>query len=84
MRVLVLIVICFLSLHVYAIPAYPGKIDVVVKNGKTASIFLKGDENFKYALSEDGFTLLSDGTDWWYAEKDEKGNLVSSKFPLAT
>lgn len=67
-----------------AVPAYPGKVDVVVKNGKTASIFVKGDEYFKYALSEDGFTLLSDGTDWWYAEIDEEGNLVSSKFPLTT
>lgn len=84
MRILVLIIICLLSLHASAVPAYPGKVDVVVKNGKTVSIYLKGDENFKYALSEDGFTLLSDGTDWWYAEKDENGNLVASKFSLTT
>lgn len=84
MRVLVLIIIFLLSLQASAVPAYPGKVDVVVKNGKTVSIYLKGDENFKYALSEDGFTLLSDGTDWLYAKKDENGNLVASKFSLTT
>lgn len=68
----------------YAVPAYPGKINVVIQNGKTVSIFMKGDENFKYALSEDGFTLLSDGSNWWYAEKDTNGVLVSSKFSLTT
>lgn len=67
-----------------AVPAYPGKVDVAVKSGKIVPIFMKGDENFKYALSEDGFTLLSDGTDWWYAEKDEIGNVVSSKYRLTT
>lgn len=84
MRVLLLIIVCLLPLHASAVPAYPGKIDVVVKNGKTVSIYLKGDENVKYALSEDGYTILSDGSDWWYAEKDETGNLVTSKFALTT
>lgn len=84
MRILVLFIICLFALHSSAVPAYPGKVNVVVKNGKTVTVFLKGDENFKYALSEDGFTLLSDGAYWWYAEKDENGKLVSSKYPLTT
>lgn len=82
MRVLVLFIICLFALSASAVPAYTGKVDVVVKNGKTVSIYLKGDENFKYALSEDGFTLLSDGEDWWYAEKDENGNLIASRYSL--
>jgi M6 family metalloprotease-like protein len=84
MRNLVLIVICFLSLQVSAVPAYPGKVNVVVKNGKMVPIYMKGDENFKYALSEDGYTLLSEGNEWRYAEKDGDGNLVPSKFSLTT
>lgn len=84
MRVSALIIFCLLSLQILAVPAYPGKINIVVKNGKTVSIYLRGDENYKYALSEDGFTLLSDGENWWYAEKDENGNLIASKFALNT
>ena len=45
---------------------------------------MMGDEYFKYALSEDGYTLLSDGYTWNYATIDENGNLISSKFSLVT
>lgn len=64
----------------YAVTAYPNKIEIVTTNGKPNYIFLKGDENFKYALSTDGYKLLCESSVWKYAETDQHGNLVASKF----
>lgn len=65
-----------------AVPAYSGRVYVVVKNGKSVAITMKGDENFKYALSEDGYTLLNVENNWKYATTDIYGNLVASEFSL--
>lgn len=82
MRFYVFILICIFSLQLSAVPAYPGKTIVVVSNGKSVTITMKGDEHFKYALSEDGYTLINDDNVWKYAEKDNSGNIVSSRFAL--
>ena len=65
---------------IYAVTAYPNKIKIVTTNGKPNYIYLKGDENFKYALSTDGYKLLCESSVWKYAETDQHGNLVASKF----
>ena len=84
MRYLLLVVLSCFTFQLLAVPAYPGKVTVVVDGGKTVTISMKGDEYFKYALSEDGYTLLCEDNVWKYATKDEDGNLVASKFALTT
>lgn len=66
----------------FAVSAYPYKVMVKTDNGKEVAIFLRGDENNKYAVTSDGFTILCDEKGWWYAEKDSNGNVVKSSFKL--
>lgn len=77
-----LIVFAFLKMEVCAVPAYPYKINVETYNGKTVEIYMRGDENHKYAVTTDGYTLLSDSDGWWYAEATSEGNVVKSSFKL--
>lgn len=72
----------FVHVKVLAVPAYPYKIKVETRNGKTAEIYLRGDENHKYAITTDGYTLLSDTEGWWYAKLTEEGNIEKSSFEL--
>lgn len=65
-----------------AVPAYPYKISVKTENGKEVSIFMRGDEHVKYAVSSDGYTLINDSSGWWYAEKDGEETLKSSSYRL--
>lgn len=41
-------------------------------------VLLKGNENNKYALTEDGYTLLQDEDGWYYAMTDDTGCVVKS------
>lgn len=41
-------------------------------------ILLKGDENNKYAITEEGYTVLQSENEWYYAMKDVHGKLVCS------
>lgn len=65
-----------------AVPAYPHKILVTLENGKIAEIYLRGDEHLKYAISADGYTLLNDENEWWYATLSQEGNVIRSKYKL--
>lgn len=66
----------------FAVPAYPSKVVVKTENGKDVAIYMQGDENRKYALTSDGFTLLSNEVGWWYAEENGKGEIIKSSFML--
>lgn len=65
-----------------AVPAYPYKVSVTVSGGKTVEIYLRGDEHLKYAMTTDGYTLLSDSSGWWYATLSDEGKVVKSHFQL--
>ncbi|MBQ8463974.1 MAG: M6 family metalloprotease domain-containing protein [Prevotella sp.] len=70
------------AINIWAIPAYPRPITVKTDNGKEVLITMRGDENLKYALTTDGYTLISDNSGWWYAEADEQGRIVKSGHKL--
>lgn len=72
----------FCCFNVFAVPAYPYKVEVVTINGKATSIYMRGDEYQKYAVTEDGYTLLSDSEGWWYANQSNEGGLVKTDFRL--
>ncbi len=42
---------------IYAVPAYPGLITATQPDGTTVSFYLRGDENFSFKMSEDGYLL---------------------------
>ena len=62
-----------------AIPAYPRKVKFVQGND-TIWLTLRGDEYVKYAIDEDGYTAIHDSLGWYYAYKDEKGDVKKSSF----
>ena len=81
-RNLVFVTLLVFVCRIFAIPAFPYKIVVKTENGKEVAIYMQGDETRKYALTTDGYTVLSDETGWWYAEKADNGEIVKSTFKL--
>ena len=66
----------------YAVSAFPNWVRVMTTNGKTAVICMKGDECQKYAITEDGYTLINDSSGWWYATVTNAGKVEISNFRL--
>ncbi len=68
--------------ELFAVPAYLHKIIVIDANGREVEIYIRGDENIKYATTLDGYTLLSNPKGWWYASVDDNGDIVKSDYML--
>lgn len=62
----------------YATPAYPRKIAFTLPDGTVTHITLKGDEHNKWALTEDGYTVLPGKDGWYYAMADSTQRAVRS------
>lgn len=82
------LLLCFVSFWVgmaaYAISAYPGLIRYRCADGSYVNLQLKGDEYKKWALTEDGYTLLRDSTgEWRYAGMDRQGGAGVSEWVLS-
>ena len=57
-KIVLLLLIAFLSCNLsYAVKAYPGLITHQQPDGSLIKYYLKGDENYSYMVSEDGFLL---------------------------
>lgn len=68
----------------YAVKAFPTKVKYKLQDGSVVSIRLGGDENFKYAFSEDGYTLLyTQEGKLSYAVQDSENQVVPSFWTLA-
>lgn len=65
-----------------AVPAYPNKVIVGTGNGKSVEISLRGDEYMKYAVTQDGYSILNDSEGWWYAGLSDEGKFMKSQFRL--
>ena len=62
-----------------AVTAYPGQIQYKQANGTTITIQLRGDERVKWALTEDGYTLMMNSQgNYEYAIQNENGDLTPS------
>ena len=66
----------------FSSPANPYKIKVFDANGREVEIYMRGDENIKYAATLDGYTLLNNSEGWWYATVADDGDVVKSDFML--
>ena len=63
----------------FAVSAYPGLVEYTQPDGTKLSLYLKGDERTKWALSEDGYTLMHNKAGYFeFAVQDEKGDMVPS------
>lgn len=78
---IILVTQILVSINAVAIPAYPYMIRVRAGNGE-AFITLHGDENGKYGKTENGYTVLCADDGWYYARKDDFGNVVCSDYRL--
>jgi len=78
-----LLLVQFYSNDALAIKAYPSKVQYKLSDGSDVSILLRGDENFKWAVSDDGYTLLynNDGK-LVYAMQDSVNLVVPSPWQL--
>ncbi len=67
------------SFSAYAVPAYTGLITVTQPDGSEVQMTLRGDENFNWAVSPDGYTLLRNAENCWvFAKEDTSGDLIPS------
>lgn len=72
------LVICVLHSG-FSSPAYPRKTKFTQPDGSTITITLKGDERTKWAVTSDGYTLLSNSEGYFeYAIADSRGYMVPS------
>lgn len=76
-----LLFLLFFVYKLYAVPAYNKSISVFA-NGDTVYITLKGDENCKYAIDEQGYTILPTEDGWFYASEDNQGRISLTDYKL--
>ena len=72
------------SISVYAVSAFPYKVKVLTENGKEVLITMAGDEYRKYAISQDGYSLLCDSAGWWYITRSNNGDIIKSDYKLVS
>ncbi len=63
----------------YAGPARPGAVTLTQSDGSTIEARIHGDEFYHYITTRDGYSIVGgeDG-DWYFAELDSRGRLVST------
>ena len=82
--ILMVAVMAMMALGVQAqapakVPAYRGLIERVQPNGDTLRTYLRGDEHFHFATTEDGWQIKEDKKGWLkYAKLNRKGEAVIS------
>lgn len=60
------------------VPAYRGIIERVQPNGDTLRTYLRGDEHWHFATTEDGWQILETNKGWLkYAKLNRKGQVVT-------
>lgn len=82
MKKLIFSIMLFIAAVAQAVPAYPGLIQFrQPRDGKTVSIYLKGDERVHWAETEDGYSLLhSDDGSLVFAKPDGRGGMTPTTF----
>ncbi len=77
--VLLTVGVIFSSTTSYAVTAYPYPVEYTLPDGKTLTIYLKGDEKVKWAETPDGWSILLNSSGFYeYAVMDGRGDMVPS------
>lgn len=78
------LVLVWTCVATYAVSAYPGLIRSRCADGSYVDLRLKGDERGKWAVTEDGYTLLRDSLgEWCYATVNPQGETCVSRWRLS-
>ena len=78
-RIPIILVCILIAAKAFAITAYPYPISVSSPSGDV-TIYLHGNQYFKYAVTVDGYPLLQKGNDWFFAAYDDHGNLYPTLY----
>lgn len=81
MKKIFYLLLCFVlsSSSLWAVKAYPGMLSYKQPDGSLINYFLRGDENFSYMISEDGYLLMfDDSSKLVYAGLDSNGKFFPS------
>jgi M6 family metalloprotease-like protein len=81
MKLFRLLLFLTFPLNAYSITAYPYPIKVSTPKGYTF-ITLQGDENLKYAFTDDGYSIIQDVDGWRFLCRDNNGDVVISDYYL--
>lgn len=77
--VMAMMVFCAQAQTPAKVPAYRGLIERVQPNGDTLRTYLRGDEQYHFAMTEDGWQIKEDKKGWLkYAKLNRKGETVIS------
>lgn len=77
------LIACCAVIGTQAIPAYPQRVKIM-SGADSFYLELKGDENCKYAITEDGYTALQDSCGWYYAYINQTGEVDKSNFKVCS
>jgi len=66
------------SLNLYSVPAPPFPVTYQQEDGTKFKVRLFGDERYIHVETIDGYTIVEEGKNWYYAERGIDGNLVST------
>ncbi|MDD4703879.1 MAG: M6 family metalloprotease domain-containing protein [Bacteroidales bacterium] len=77
----IMLLISFVSVNLFAIPANPKPITIKQPQGKTITLTLKGDEKVNWASSIDEYTLIRNSENVFvYGQLNERGDLIPSNY----
>lgn len=65
------------SMQIYAVPATPYPVTKVQPDGSELTIYLRGDEFFKYELTTDGYLIKSDEQGFYRHARRDEANQIS-------
>ena len=81
-RFVIILITFFIGVISQASPAYPFKTSIILQDGDTMLVSIKGDEHYKYAITEDSITIIQRNNVWYYAEVDSVGNAIPSMYAV--
>lgn len=82
LRFVIILITFFIGVISQASPAYPFKTSIILQDGDTMLVSIKGDEHCKYAITEDSITIIQQNNVWYYAEVDSVGNAIPSMYAV--
>jgi len=73
------ILLIFFVVNAYSVPATPLPVTRVQPDGTELTVYLRGDEFFKYELTLDGYLVKKDATGFYhYSKQDSEGKIIST------
>jgi M6 family metalloprotease-like protein len=75
---LILFLLLILPLTIFSKPCPLGPQTLRQSDGTTFQALMQGDERYQHIETIDGYTILKEGDDWYYANVNNAGELVST------